>query len=292
LLQKWQKVKTNLMRNNVAYPMASEDAASRVAHKFWPSSDIMAVGVMQSHFLPKLLTRVTGLTRVERYAMVVTSLSLAFFCMTFWFSADCFMVPKPPICILPKVSTFEKYFGFLIPSWNAFFGAIFGIIAGSFPPFILTTIFRKPVVLARLSATEKDLQRNWWRMQATVGWSITIGVNVWSIYFLIAFSHNYNWIVFRKFLNSVVQGMFHRTVTSPFGRGLAIGLLVLGARLFDPCDTLIIYCCPHILPVARLATLPGGERTNDDAEAGNDDADDGGDAGDDGGNASTGIGEF
>ena len=36
--------------------------------------------------------------------------------------------------------------------------------------------------------------------------------------------------------------------------------------------------------MARLATLPGGERTNDDAEAGNDDAEEGGDAGDDGGN--------
>ena len=48
--------------------------------------------------------------------------------MTFWFKADCFMVPKPPMCILPEASTFEKLFGFLIPSWDTFFAAIFGVI--------------------------------------------------------------------------------------------------------------------------------------------------------------------
>jgi len=152
-------------------------------------------------------------------------------------------------------------------------------------------IFRKNVVVTRMTEGEKQMQRNWWRFNTAVGWSIVVVANLCSIYFLTAFSHNYDWVVFRKFLNSVVQGMFHRTVTSPFGRGLAIGLLVLGARSVDCCDTLIIYCCPHILPVARLTTLPGGERTNDDAEAGND-ADEGGDAGDDGGNVSTGLGEF
>jgi len=198
------------------------------------------------------------------------------------------MVPKPSICIVPEVSTFRKMFGFLIPGWDTFFCAIFGVFAGSFPPFLLTMIFRKNVVVTRMSEGEKQMQRNWWRFQTAVGWGVVVGANVCSIYFLTAFSHNYDWIVFRKFLNSVVQGMLHRTVTSPFGRGLTIGLLVLGARSCNCCDTLIIYCCPHILPVARLT---GGERTNDDAEAG-DDADEGGDAGDDGGNVSTGLGEF
>ena len=32
-------------------------------------------------------------------------------------------------------------FGFLIPSWDAFFGAVFGVIAGSMPPFFLVMLY-------------------------------------------------------------------------------------------------------------------------------------------------------
>jgi len=285
LLAKWLKVRENLMHSRIAYPLPCSEAAAKVAHKFWPSSDITTASIEQNHFFPKLMKYVVGVTRSERYAMFLTSLSVAFFSISFWFDDNCFMHPKPVFCLKPALSWHMKYFGWAIPGWDTFLSALFAVMFGAVPPFILVLFFRKPRVFVIMTKEEKISQRIFWRIFQTIGWCLVIGFNIFSSYYLILFAHEYEWIVFRKFLNAVLQGTFHRSMTSPIGRGAGIAMLVISARLCSPVDTCLVYFCPHIFPVQKMEREEVQEGDGEGGEA------EEGDAGDDGGNLEL-IGAF
>jgi hypothetical protein len=206
--------------------------------------------------------------------MLTVALTFAFFLMTFYFKADCFMVPKPGFCQTAAKSWFEKYFGWAIPSWANLFGALLGLALASPIPFVLTTLFRKFRVDEIKTDSQKRAQRNFWRAKQALGWTIALGLQSFCIYFLLLFSMQYDWIVYRVFLNAVIQGMIHRVFTSPLARGFALATALALSKYLSCCDCIIIFCCPHFIPEVDVK---GGHREQNLGESAGQDGDDAGD---------------
>jgi hypothetical protein len=287
LYRKYQKIHSHKLQNNQKHPLPAGHAAPKVAHILWPHKTIIKTVAQREHFVFKLFLQTPQYTRVERYSMFITSMLVCFFFMTFLFSADCWMEPKPGFCIKPKPGWFRYYFGWLIPSWSLVFASIFSIIVGSFPPFILSMFFRKIPVRWILDEDEKQAQRRWWWFFMGLGWTITLSLQMFIMYWLIVFAHQYDWLIFRKFLNSMLQGFIHRLFTSPVGRMCPIAMSLIGAKYCACCDAFLVFCCLHHIPIEKMAFRKNA--SNDDetkGDEGDDDIDDteeAGDVGEDGG---------
>jgi len=289
LFAKYQKVQSHKLQATKLHPLPPNHAAPKVAHILWPAKAIVGTVAVREHFVFKLFTRTPLYTRVERYSMFCSSMLIAFFFMTFYFKADCFMIPTPALCIKPKPHWFIYYFGWLIPNWATVLGSIMGIVTGSFPPFFLSLMFRKLPIKWKLTDDEKRSQmRHWWCGQYAA-WSITALVNGFIIYWLIVFAHEYDWIIYRKFLNSVFQGFIHRLFTSPVGRMIPIAASLIGSKYCACCDAFLVFCCLHHIPVEKMAFKKrAGEDDESKGDEGDDDVDDAeeaGDVGEDGGGA-------
>jgi hypothetical protein len=292
----WKKVSNHVMQGSKLQKVSAHSAAAKVCYKFWPSRDIFSEVIPREHFIRSMFSYTPVMTRVERYCMLTMALTFAFFCMTFWFTVDCFMVPKPGVCHTPATSTFMKIVGPFIPTWTVFFGVILGMMLAAPLPFIITALFRKFRIDEIRTESQKRMQRNFWRCKQAFGWGIALSVQAFCVYFLLLFAMQYDMTVYSKgFLSAVLQGMIHRIFTSPLARGFALAIMLAFSKYLACCDCFVIFCCPHVIPEVDVqdgqreqdaAHAQDGEDGGDDMDmddGGGNDYDDGFDGGEDGG---------
>merc|ERR1719223_1698805 len=70
-----------------------DDYARRFMYHFWPWHQIVWLSAKREHIIAKLFPFSVSLTRVERWTVLVSALQACMFLQTFFWRADCLMVP-------------------------------------------------------------------------------------------------------------------------------------------------------------------------------------------------------
>lgn len=229
---------------------SSKEIASKLAYHWWPTHKIVNTIVKREHFLPKMFKRVPPLTRFQRWSIVCTAMQTAFFWQTFLFSASCVAVPKPARC--PKKK--PPWYAMFIPTWNTFFGSIFGIICAVPVPLTLTLLHRKRPVMEILTEEEKKRQLRRWRIEEAIGWFLVVVLNAFYVYWLTIFTNYYSWPIVQKWVNAGGMSLVHRFFTSPVLRASLFALVSFVSTHTSVCD-FVLGLYPNIMPVEQLQAL-------------------------------------
>jgi len=250
--------------------LPADQVAKNLGYHFWGTDKITRVVLHREHVLPKLFKFAGALTRVERYTTLTCALQTGFFIASFFFSADCLMVPKPAVCTTKKKHFVEQF----LPTWSTFFATITGLMFSVPVPLILINLFKKSPVLEVMTPEEKRFQIQVWRCKQMLGWMLVLGIHVITGYWFVIFSNEYDWPVFGRWANAGLQGLIHRFVTAPVLRGLIFLLVVLLSKYFACCDFLLVFF-PHIVPADDLVGTV--QKDGDSNKRGDEPPDDGAD---------------
>jgi len=203
--------------------------AKRMQYVGWSFSKIFHSTFKRDYPLLGLLRYAPLMTRKQRYAILSSVLLFAAFITVFLFRDDCAQTPKPKSCT--KAPVIELFF-----SWQVIFGSIWGLILSVPLPFLLLMLFKKRVILTKMTDEEKEWTLRAWLWRERLGWAVVVLVQVVSIFFLLSFVRYYPWTVIEKWLLATFQSVFHRLISAPGIRMLWVAFLMVISRytsLFD-----------------------------------------------------------
>merc|ERR1711937_623296 len=122
-------------------------------------------------------------------------------------------------------------------------------------PLLLTSLFKKRIVLVRQDEEHKILTLRLWILKERVGWVLLVVVHVWCIFFMLQFVRYYPIVIAELWFSGSVWSLVHRFLSAPSLRVLLASGMLHASKHTWLCD----FCLVMDQSVTQFAVLPGAD---------------------------------
>lgn len=170
------------------------------------------------------------MSRKQRYAVITCMVLVAAFFTVLLFRDTCVTEPLPPECT-KEASVLES-----LMAWDVIFGGLWGMVMGVPAPLALTLLFKKSIVLGKMTDLRKQRMMTIWLWKERVGWILVFVIHAGSFFFLYQFVRFYDQKIIKKWMLSTLMSIFHQFISAPALRMLWVVILLAASRKTNMCD--------------------------------------------------------
>lgn len=230
----------HLKDDGEAYVSRAEvlEIIERVQYLTWPAWRILARTIRRETPLNTCCGYSALITRRQRYAVLSSGVLLAAFFAVLLFNVDCGMQPAPVACN-PKTIR-ERFL-----SWYAMSASVWGVLLSLPIPILIRLLFKKRVIIRKLSEQQRALTIRIWQYKHTLAWFLVCLIHFGSWLTFAGFVRYYSWTIVVQWLAAVAWSLVLRFIVAPAICTLSVILLLLWSRA-SRCLDCLIGAAPHL----------------------------------------------
>lgn len=164
------------------------------------------------------------------------------------------MAPKPGKCKPWGQANFWRPFIKLF-TWDNLFASLWGLVTSTPSPLILATLFKKRVILAKMSDKDKSHTLNLWLWRDRAGWALVTVIHIICWFVLSQFVRYYPWALVESWFLATLSSAFHRFFSAPTIRVTWMLIILLISKVTGIFD-LVLALSPQLTIFPRSVPLP------------------------------------